>query len=43
MYYLAALTGKVIRGVGLGLLLVAAILSLLALAGDIPVFRYQGF
>lgn len=43
MFNLAANVGKLVRGLGLGLLLIIAILCLLAVTSDIPVFRYQGF
>ena len=35
--------GAVLQGLVLGLLVFAAVIQLLALAGDLRVFRYQGF
>ena len=35
--------GQIVQGGAMGLLLFLAILGLIGLAGNVPVFRYQGY
>ena len=40
---IARVTGAVVQGLVLGALVYAAVLHLMSLGANIPVFRYQGF